>query len=267
MTRSVFRNASGLPNPRQITTARDLVTLGRAIHDRFPRFYPYFGTRSFEFDGYAYRNHNKLLGRVEGVDGIKTGFTRASGFNLLTSVKTDGRHIIGVVLGVPMGIAGAVWQDRWPDQLVRVIGLVGYSVPIFWLGIIGLLVFYGILGWVQGPGRLGIFFEDMVPTVTGVILIDAAMAGEWEVFRNAFGHVVLAWVWLDVALAAWRLDPAAAPAPDARAGADEEVFLAGKRAAMRYFFAYELPKIDAWLAVVARREPLVREFDPLSLDP
>ncbi|MCZ8150289.1 MAG: ABC transporter permease, partial [Roseomonas sp.] len=99
--------------------------------------------------------------------------------------------VIGVVLGVPMGIAGAVWQDRWPDQLVRVIGLVGYSVPIFWLGIIGLLVFYGILGWVQGPGRLGIFFEDMVPTVTGVILIDAAMAGEWEVFRNAFGHVVL----------------------------------------------------------------------------
>ena len=99
MSRSVFRNASGLPNPQQITTARDLVTLGRAIHDRFPRFYPYFGTRTFDFDGYAYRNHNKLLGRVEGVDGIKTGFTRASGFNLLTSAKVDGRHILVVVLG------------------------------------------------------------------------------------------------------------------------------------------------------------------------
>lgn len=99
--------------------------------------------------------------------------------------------IIGVALGVPMGIAGAVWQDRWPDQLVRVVGLVGYSVPIFWLGIIGLLVFYGILGWVQGPGRLSIFFEDMVPVVTGVILVDAAIAQEWEVFWNAFGHVVL----------------------------------------------------------------------------
>jgi peptide/nickel transport system permease protein len=99
--------------------------------------------------------------------------------------------IIGVALGVPMGIAGAVWQDRWPDQLVRVVGLVGYSVPIFWLGIIGLLVFYGILGWVQGPGRLSVFFEDMVPVVTGVILIDAAIAREWEVFWNAFGHVVL----------------------------------------------------------------------------
>jgi peptide/nickel transport system permease protein len=99
--------------------------------------------------------------------------------------------IIGVALGVPMGIAGAVWQDRWPDQIVRVVGLVGYSVPIFWLGIVGLLVFYGILGWVQGPGRLGVFFEDIVPTVTGVILVDAAIAGEWEVFWNAFGHVVL----------------------------------------------------------------------------
>jgi peptide/nickel transport system permease protein len=99
--------------------------------------------------------------------------------------------IIGVALGVPMGVAGAVWQDRWPDQIVRVVGLVGYSVPIFWLGIVGLLVFYGILGWVNGPGRLGVFFEDIVPTVTGVILFDAAIAGEWEVFWNAVGHVIL----------------------------------------------------------------------------
>ncbi|MBN8534731.1 MAG: D-alanyl-D-alanine carboxypeptidase [Rhizobiales bacterium] len=105
MSRSVFRNASGLPNPAQVTTARDLVTLGRAVHDRFPRFYHYFNTRSFEFDGYAYRNHNKLLGRVEGVDGIKTGFTRASGFNLLTSARADGRHLITVVLGGRSGRA------------------------------------------------------------------------------------------------------------------------------------------------------------------
>ena len=99
--------------------------------------------------------------------------------------------IIGVLVGVPTGVAGAVWQDRWPDQIVRVVGLVGYSMPIFWLGIIGLLVFYGMLGWVNGPGRLGVFFEDIVPAVTGVILIDAAIAGEWEVFCNAVGHVVL----------------------------------------------------------------------------
>ena len=99
--------------------------------------------------------------------------------------------IVGVLVGVPLGVAGAVWQDRWPDQIVRVVGLVGYSMPIFWLGIIGLLVFYGMLGWVNGPGRLGVAFEDMVPVVTGVILVDAAIAGEWEVFRNAVGHVVL----------------------------------------------------------------------------
>ena len=99
--------------------------------------------------------------------------------------------LVGVLIGVPLGVAGAVWQDRWPDQIVRVIGLVGYSMPIFWLGIIGLLVFYGMLGWVNGPGRLGVAFEDMVPVVTGVILVDAAIAGEWEVFRNAVGHVVL----------------------------------------------------------------------------
>jgi peptide/nickel transport system permease protein len=99
--------------------------------------------------------------------------------------------LVGVLIGVPLGVAGAVWQDRWPDQIVRVIGLVGYSMPIFWLGIIALLVFYGMLGWVNGPGRLGVAFEDMVPVVTGVILVDAAIAGEWEVFRNAVGHVVL----------------------------------------------------------------------------
>jgi D-alanyl-D-alanine carboxypeptidase len=99
MSRTTFRNASGLPDPDQWTTARDLVTLGRAIQDRFPRYYAYFGTRSFAYEGRAYRNHNKLVGTIEGVDGIKTGYTRASGFNLLTSAKADGRHIITVVLG------------------------------------------------------------------------------------------------------------------------------------------------------------------------
>ena len=99
MSKSVFRNASGLPNPGQITTARDLATLGRVIQDRFPRYYPYFGTRMFSYDGRGYRNHNRLLGQIEGVDGIKTGYTRASGFNLLTSAKADGRHLITVVLG------------------------------------------------------------------------------------------------------------------------------------------------------------------------
>jgi D-alanyl-D-alanine carboxypeptidase len=99
MKSTTFKNASGLPNPEQVTTARDLTVLGKAIHDRFPRYWRYFQTRNFEYAGRNYRNHNRLLGRVDGVDGIKTGFTRASGFNLLTSAKTGNRHLIAVVLG------------------------------------------------------------------------------------------------------------------------------------------------------------------------
>ncbi|TSJ63366.1 D-alanyl-D-alanine carboxypeptidase [Starkeya sp. 3C] len=99
MSRSTFRNPNGLPHPQQVTTARDLATLGRAIQERFPRYYAYFENRSFMYRGQAIRNHNRLLGRVEGVDGIKTGYTNASGFNLLTSVKTSGRYVIAVVLG------------------------------------------------------------------------------------------------------------------------------------------------------------------------
>jgi D-alanyl-D-alanine carboxypeptidase len=105
MSRTTFRNPSGLPNPEQVTTARDLVTLGRAIQDRFPKQYKYFSTNRFEYAGGVHRNHNRLLGRIEGVDGIKTGYTRASGFNLLTSAKLDGRHILAVVIGGRSGRA------------------------------------------------------------------------------------------------------------------------------------------------------------------
>jgi D-alanyl-D-alanine carboxypeptidase len=96
---SVYRNASGLPNPSHVTTARDLVILGRAIQDRFPRYYGYFGTKVFNYAGRSMPNHNRLLGRVEGIDGIKTGYTNASGFNLLSSVKSNGRSIVAVVMG------------------------------------------------------------------------------------------------------------------------------------------------------------------------
>jgi D-alanyl-D-alanine carboxypeptidase len=99
MTRTVYRNASGLPDDAQVTTARDQSTLGRAIQDRFPRYYRYFSTSVFNYHGHAIRNHNKLLGNVEGVDGIKTGYTRASGFNLVTSMRRGNRHLVGVVLG------------------------------------------------------------------------------------------------------------------------------------------------------------------------
>jgi peptide/nickel transport system permease protein len=98
---------------------------------------------------------------------------------------------IGVALGIPLGIVAAVNQGRWPDQIARLIGLFGYSVPVFWLGLMGLLLFYAKLGWVAGPGRIGIAWQDFVTPVTGVILLDAAMQGEWDAFRDAFSHLIL----------------------------------------------------------------------------
>ncbi|HXH46467.1 MAG TPA: D-alanyl-D-alanine carboxypeptidase [Bradyrhizobium sp.] len=99
MSKTVYRNANGLPNDEQVTTARDQATLGRAIQERFPRYYRYFATSTFNWRGQSIRNHNHLLGSVEGVDGIKTGYTRASGFNLVSSMRRGNRHLIGVVLG------------------------------------------------------------------------------------------------------------------------------------------------------------------------
>lgn len=99
MTRTVYRNASGLPDDDQITTARDQATLGRALQDRFPRYYRYFATTSFTFRGRTIRGHNHLLGSVDGVDGIKTGYIRSSGFNLVTNLRRGNRHLVGVVLG------------------------------------------------------------------------------------------------------------------------------------------------------------------------
>ncbi len=101
MSKTVYRNASGLPNDEQVTTARDQAILGMAIQQRFPQYYRYFSTPAFVYRGHAMRNHNSLLGRVNGVDGIKTGYTRASGFNLVTSVRRADRHIVAVVLGGP----------------------------------------------------------------------------------------------------------------------------------------------------------------------
>jgi D-alanyl-D-alanine carboxypeptidase len=99
MTKTVYKNASGLPDSDQVTTARDQALLGLAIQDRFPAYYKYFSTRSFSFRGRSMANHNRLLGRVSGMDGIKTGYTRASGFNLVTSVRRGNRHIVATVLG------------------------------------------------------------------------------------------------------------------------------------------------------------------------
>ncbi|TVR06068.1 MAG: D-alanyl-D-alanine carboxypeptidase [Salinarimonadaceae bacterium] len=114
MRRTTFRNAHGLPNSAQVTTARDLSILAIAVQDRFPQYYHYFSRRSFQFAGRAHPNHNRLLGRVEGVDGIKTGFIRASGFNLMTNAKSRDRHIVTIVLG---GRSGA-HRDGIVERLV-----------------------------------------------------------------------------------------------------------------------------------------------------
>src|SRR6266511_5718629 len=98
MTNTTYINASGLPAEEQITTARDQAILGRAIQHRFPRYYQYFSTPSFQYRGAEIRNHNHLLGQVKGVDGIKTGYTDASGYNLTSSVRRDDKHIVAVVL-------------------------------------------------------------------------------------------------------------------------------------------------------------------------
>ena len=105
MTRTVYRNAHGLPNTAQVTTARDQARLGIALRQHFPQYYSYFSTRSFRFGKQNIGNHNRLLGNVRGVDGIKTGYTRASGYNLVTSAIDDGRSVVGVVIGGRSGAA------------------------------------------------------------------------------------------------------------------------------------------------------------------
>ncbi|HEV7317570.1 MAG TPA: ABC transporter permease [Ensifer sp.] len=99
--------------------------------------------------------------------------------------------ILGVLIGVPLGVFAAARRGSWLDQGIRVIGLLGYSVPAFWLGLVGLAVFYAKLKWVGGPGRVDIFYDGMVSPVTGLILIDSIIAGEWEIFRNAVWHLIL----------------------------------------------------------------------------
>ncbi len=99
--------------------------------------------------------------------------------------------ILGVLIGVPLGVFAAARRGSWLDQGIRVIGLLGYSVPAFWLGLVGLAVFYARLNWVGGPGRVDIFYDGMVSPITGLILIDSIIVGEWEIFRNAVWHLIL----------------------------------------------------------------------------
>jgi peptide/nickel transport system permease protein len=99
--------------------------------------------------------------------------------------------VIGVGIGVPLGILAAVYRGSIIDHVARVVGLLGYSSPTFWLGLIGLIVFYAKLGWVGGPGRLDVGFIDSIEPHTGLLLVDALWDGDMDVFWNAVSHIVL----------------------------------------------------------------------------
>jgi peptide/nickel transport system permease protein len=99
--------------------------------------------------------------------------------------------LIGIILGIPLGVWAAVRKDSTIDHVVRFVGLIGYSVPIFWLGLMGLLVFYFKLDWLPGPGRLDFGYEDLVTPVTGLMTVDTLIAGDTDLFWNALAHLVL----------------------------------------------------------------------------
>ena len=99
--------------------------------------------------------------------------------------------LFGSVLGVPLGVFAAVYRGSIFEHIARIVGLIGYSTPIFWLGLMGLLVFYGRLGWVGGPGQIDSYYIGLVPRTTNLLLVDSILANQWDVFWNAFSHIVL----------------------------------------------------------------------------
>jgi D-alanyl-D-alanine carboxypeptidase len=119
MTGTVFRNASGLPDPDQRTTARDMAILGMALRSRFPQHFHYFSERDFTFRGRLVRGHNDLIGRVEGVDGIKTGYIKASGYNIVTSVSRGSRRLIIVVMGADSARARNAHVEELIEKYIR----------------------------------------------------------------------------------------------------------------------------------------------------
>jgi peptide/nickel transport system permease protein len=99
--------------------------------------------------------------------------------------------LFGALVGIPLGVYAAVRNGQWGDRLVRTFAMVGHSVPVFWLGLIGLLVFYARLGWVAGPGRIDVAFEYTFSPITGFYLLDAAIQQDWAALRSCFSHIVL----------------------------------------------------------------------------
>ncbi|KKB11749.1 peptide ABC transporter permease [Devosia geojensis] len=99
--------------------------------------------------------------------------------------------LISTLIGVPLGMLAAFFRDSWFDQFARVISLIGHSIPVFWFGIVGLVIFYAVLSWVGGPGRVDVYLEGLVEPRTGLLLVDSLLAGDMEVFWNAVHHIIL----------------------------------------------------------------------------
>ncbi|MEX2694977.1 ABC transporter permease [Rhizobium mongolense] len=99
--------------------------------------------------------------------------------------------IISTFIGVPLGLAAALFRDSWIDKTARVVALVGHSIPVFWFGIVGLVIFYAGLDWVGGPGRVDVYYEGIVTPRTGLMLVDSLLEGEPEIFWNALSHIIL----------------------------------------------------------------------------
>jgi len=111
--------------------------------------------------------------------------------------------LIGTLIGVPLGILAAVFRGTWVDGVIRVLTLVGYSAPVFWKGLMLLLVFYALLGWAEGPGRTSVFYEGVVDPVTGLLLVDSALAGDRDAFHDALAHLLLPAISLGYGAAAY----------------------------------------------------------------
>lgn len=119
MNDTVFRNASGLPDKAMVSTARDMARLTIALRQNHPQYLPYYKLRSFMFKGKEIRGHNRVLGRLRGADGMKTGYTRASGFNLATSVRYGGRNLVAVILG----------ENTWQERDNNMVDLIAKQIP------------------------------------------------------------------------------------------------------------------------------------------
>ena len=210
MSRTTFKNASGLTAKGQLTTARDMARLGIALREHFPQHYHYFSKRVFKYGKAKYGNHNKLLGRVKGVDGIKTGYTRASGFNLVSSVEANRRSIVAVVLGGKSGKSRNAQMQKLISKYLRKASrgkkkqIIASRKPVTSFAVASAKI------RLPKRGPLPVFRNTVVaqkPVVTAQPVTVASLAAE---AKKEF----------DQQAVAQRLAQAKAPAPQVRPGAE-----------------------------------------------